>query len=201
MINEDTKKMLMVLGDSQAGKITIIGHLMHIQGGIDKRTIEKCKQNPELYNNEKFNYPQLVDHLSEYAKANCLYEINTTQFTTKNNHFLVEENKHQNFDFSSQNNTPSCSLLVVSALSLADKANEDVEDNLHAFFSYSLMGNKKVVAVTKMDHPSINYSEEKFNEIVKEIKYLLGTFGCSEKIDDQNIAFIPVSGITGENLI
>jgi len=42
----------------------------------------------------------------------------------------------------------------------------------------------------------VNYSEERFNEVVKEAKVFLKTVGYRP----EKIPFVPISGWTGENL-
>lgn len=60
------------------------------------------------------------------------------------------------------------------------------------------MGVKEmVVAVNKMDEISVNYSEERYNEIKSEVKDYLRKVGFkSDKID-----FVPISGWLGDNII
>ena len=53
-----------------------------------------------------------------------------------------------------------------------------------------------IVGVNKMDDPSVNYSEERFNEIKGEVEKMLQKAGYKIK----KIPFIPMSGFKGENL-
>jgi len=60
------------------------------------------------------------------------------------------------------------------------------------------MGVKQIiVAVNKMDHPSVNYSQDRYNEIKGEV----GDFLNSNGYKKDNIQFVPISGWTGDNLI
>ena len=57
--------------------------------------------------------------------------------------------------------------------------------------------NEMVVAVNKMDEVSVNYSEERYNEIKSEVKDYLRKVGFkSDKID-----FVPISGWLGDNIV
>lgn len=54
-----------------------------------------------------------------------------------------------------------------------------------------------VVAINKMDDPSVNYSLERYNEIKKEVASFLKKIGYNpDKID-----FVPISGWVGDNMI
>lgn len=53
-----------------------------------------------------------------------------------------------------------------------------------------------IVAVNKMDHPSTNYSQERYNEIMAEAKIFLKNAGYKP----DKVPFIPISGWTGENM-
>merc|ERR1711881_506184 len=66
----------------------------------------------------------------------------------------------------------------------------------HARLSLTLGVKQMVVGINKMDHNSVNYAKERYEEIVAEAKTFLKSTGY--KIDE--IAFIPFSGWTGENL-
>lgn len=54
-----------------------------------------------------------------------------------------------------------------------------------------------VVAINKMDDKLVNYSEERYNEVKKEISTYLKKIGYNP----DKINFVPISGWTGENLV
>jgi elongation factor 1-alpha len=54
-----------------------------------------------------------------------------------------------------------------------------------------------IVCCNKIDEKSMNYSEERYNEIKKEVSEFLKKVGYKP----ENIPFIPISGWIGENLI
>jgi elongation factor 1-alpha len=65
----------------------------------------------------------------------------------------------------------------------------------HALLAYTMGIKQVVVAVNKMD--SINYNQERFDDIRKEVQDYLKKIGFQEK----NMNFIPYSGFQGDNLI
>jgi len=54
-----------------------------------------------------------------------------------------------------------------------------------------------IVVINKMDSPSVNWSEKRFEEIKKEVGGYLKKVGYNPK----NVPFIPISGWTGDNMI
>jgi len=67
----------------------------------------------------------------------------------------------------------------------------------HAFLAFTLGVNQLVVAINKMDDQSVDWKEERFNEIKNEVGRMLKTVGF--KVD--RIQFVPTSGWTGDNLV
>ncbi len=65
----------------------------------------------------------------------------------------------------------------------------------HALLAFTLGIRQMIVCVNKMD--MIEYNQERFDEIQKEVTYNLNKIGFQTK----NITFIPISGFKGENLI
>ena len=59
--------------------------------------------------------------------------------------------------------------------------------------------NQIIVAINKMD--AANYSSERFNEIKEEMKSLMIRRSFKKQFVEENVAFIPLSGWSGDNLI
>jgi elongation factor 1-alpha len=67
----------------------------------------------------------------------------------------------------------------------------------HAFLAFTLGVNQLVVAVNKMDDPTVNWSQERYNEIKNEVSRMLKMVGYKV----EKIPFVPTSGWTGDNLV
>jgi len=65
----------------------------------------------------------------------------------------------------------------------------------HALLAKTLGVNQCIVCINKMD--AVNYSEDRYNEVVKECKIFLTKTGYKA----ETIPFVPLSGWTGDNLI
>ena len=54
-----------------------------------------------------------------------------------------------------------------------------------------------IVAINKMDDKSVNYSQERYTEIKKEVSDYLKKIGYNP----EKIEFIPISGWNGDNML
>jgi elongation factor 1-alpha len=67
----------------------------------------------------------------------------------------------------------------------------------HALLAYTLGIKQMIVCCYKIDEQTVNYSEERYNEIKKKIPDFIKKVGYKPK----NVPFIPTSGWEGDNLI
>jgi len=67
----------------------------------------------------------------------------------------------------------------------------------HALLAYTLGVKQMLVLVNKMDDKSVNWSQDRFEEIKKEVSNFLKKTGY----DPEKIPFIPISGWLGDNMI
>jgi len=56
---------------------------------------------------------------------------------------------------------------------------------------------KLVVAVNKMDEPSVKWSEDRYTEIISSLKPFILSCGYDPEKD---CIFVPISGLNGDNL-
>jgi len=54
-----------------------------------------------------------------------------------------------------------------------------------------------IVCLNKIDEQTVNYSEDRYNEIKKELSDFIKKIGYKP----ENVPFIPISGWNGDNLI
>jgi elongation factor 1-alpha len=72
---------------------------------------------------------------------------------------------------------------------------KDGQTREHALLAYTLGVKQLIVAVNKMD--TTGWSEERFNEIVKEVSGFIKRVGYNPK----TVAFVPISGWHGDNML
>ena len=66
----------------------------------------------------------------------------------------------------------------------------------HALLAFTMGIKQVVVAFNKFDDSTVNYSEERFNDIKEEMARFLKKIG----FQDKNTQYVPISGYQGENL-
>jgi elongation factor 1-alpha len=67
----------------------------------------------------------------------------------------------------------------------------------HALLAFTLGVKQMIVAVNKMDNDTVNWSQERYNEIKDEVSGYLKRIGYNP----EGIPFIPISGWLGDNML
>jgi len=67
----------------------------------------------------------------------------------------------------------------------------------HALLAYTLGVKQMIVIVNKMDSDTVNFSQDRYNEIKEEVSGYLKRIGYNP----ENIPFIPISGWMGDNML
>ena len=192
---------IVVIGHVDSGKSTSTGHLIYLSGGIDERTIQKFQKEAELIGKGSFAFAWVLDKLKAERDRGITINITLTKFETEKHHYtIIDAPGHRDFI---KNMITGTSQADVSVLMISSQAGEfeagvskEGQTKEHAILSFTLGVKQMVVGINKMDHPSTNYSEARYNEIMKEAKNFLKKAGF--KIDA--IPFVPFSGWTGENI-
>ncbi len=192
---------LVVIGHVDSGKSTSTGHLIYLCGGIDQRTLEKFQKEAELIGKGSFCFAWILDKLKAERDRGITINITLTQFETAKYHYtIIDAPGHRDFikNMITGTSQADCAILMISAQGGEFEAgiSKEGQTKEHALLAYTLGVKEMIVSINKMDHPSVNYSEERFNEIVNEAKIFLKNAGYKP----EKIPFVPISGWTGENM-
>jgi len=92
-----------------------------------------------------------------------------------------------------------CAILIIAGGTGEFEAgiSKDGQTREHALLAYTLGVKQLIVAVNKMDSTSPKYSEERFNEIKKEV----GTYIKKVGYNPDAVAFVPITGFHGDNML
>jgi len=74
---------------------------------------------------------------------------------------------------------------------------KDGQTREHVLLAYTLGVKQMICCANKMDDKTVNFGQERYNEIVKELSDQLKKVGYNPV----NIPFIPISGWTGDNML
>jgi len=192
---------LIVVGHVDAGKSTLMGHLLTLLGDVNERTIQKYQRDAEKIGKGSFAYAWVLDETEEERDRGVTMNVAITKFETeKREIFLLDSPGHK--DFITHMITGAfqadAAILVVNAKTGDFETGFDSggQTREHTLLIRSLGIQQIIVAVNKLD--TMNWSKDRFDEIKNRlIGFLTSTAGFSKN----NISFIPCSGLIGENLV
>ncbi|MEM2394216.1 MAG: translation elongation factor EF-1 subunit alpha [Candidatus Bathyarchaeia archaeon] len=193
---------LVIIGHVDHGKSTTTGHLLYLAGAVDERTVKTYEEEAKKLGKETFKYAWILDNLKEERERGLTIDLRFLKFETKKYYFtIIDAPGHRDFvkNMITGASQADGAILFVSAKRGEFEAGigPGGQTREHAFLAFTLGVNQLVVAVNKMDDPTVNWSQERYNEIKNEVGRMLRMVGY--KVD--KIHFVPVSGWTGDNLV
>jgi elongation factor 1-alpha len=202
MGKEKTHINLVVIGHVDAGKSTTTGHLIYKCGGIDKRTIEKFEKESQEMGKGSFKYAWVLDKLKAERERGITIDIALWKFESATRYYtIIDAPGHRDFIKNMITGTSQADVAVLIIAAGEGEFEAGISKNgqtrEHALLAYTLGVKQMVVGVNKMDDKSVNYKQERFDEIVKEIGSYLKKIGYNP----DKIQCVPISGWHGDNLI
>ncbi|KAJ1360222.1 hypothetical protein KIN20_019146 [Parelaphostrongylus tenuis] len=197
---EESKQLinLVVAGHVDAGKSTLMGHLLYKLGYVDQRTIHKYKQESARSGKASFAFAWVLDETEEERSRGVTMDVAKTSFeTTSKRIVLLDAPGHKDFipNMITGASQADAAILVINATrgefeTGYENGGQTVE---HAMLLRSLGVGQVVVAVNKLD--TVDWSEERYKEIISIMELFL-----SKHAGFSNVRYVPVSGLDGENL-
>jgi len=202
-VSEKPHLNIVVVGHVDHGKSTCMGHLLFLLGYVDERTIREYAEASEKFGaGDTFKFAWIMDKLKEERERGLTIDLSYWKFETNKYSFtIIDAPGHRDFikNMITGASQADCALLVSSArkgeFEVGIEAGGQTRE--HAFLLRTLGVSQVVVAINKMDDPSVNWSQERYEECRKQLEYLLRTVGFNVA----KVPFIPISAWTGDNLI
>jgi elongation factor 1-alpha len=193
---------LVVIGHVDSGKSTSTGHLIYKCGGIDKRTIEKFEKEATEMGKGSFKYAWVLDKLKAERERGITIDISLWKFETAKYHFtIIDAPGHRDFikNMITGTSQADCAILMIASPQGEFEAgvSKDGQTREHALLAYTLGVKQMIVCMNKMDEKTVNFSEDRYNEIKGEVNNFLKKVGY----DPSKIEMIPISGWLGDNMI
>jgi len=193
---------LVIMGHVDHGKSTTTGHMLYLAGAVDDRTIKAYEEEAKKMGKEAFKYAWILDNLKEERERGLTIDLRFLKFETKKYYFtVIDAPGHRDFV---KNMITGASQADGAVLFVSAKRGEfeagigpGGQTREHAFLAFTLGVSQLVVAVNKMDDPSVNWSQERYNEIKNEVSRMLKMVGYKV----EKFPFVPTSGWTGDNLV
>uniref|UniRef100_A0A8B9DPQ6 HBS1-like protein n=1 Tax=Anser cygnoides TaxID=8845 RepID=A0A8B9DPQ6_ANSCY len=142
---------LVVIGHVDAGKSTLMGHLLYLLGNVNKRTMHKYEQESKKAGKASFAYAWVLDETGEERERGVTMDVGMTKFETK-----------------------------TKVITLMDAP-----------------GHKDFIPNMITGAAQVNWQQERFQEITSKLGQFLKQAGFKES----DVAYIPTSGLGGENLV
>lgn len=188
-----------VIGHVDAGKSTLMGRLLYDSGAVDPKTIKKYEEESKLKGKGSFALAWVLDQTEEERNRGVTMDICVSSFETTNAKFtIVDAPGHKDFipNMIAGSAQADYAVLVVDSATDAFESgfSLDGQTKEHAVLVRSLGVDSIVVAVNKLD--TVNWSQERFDDIRIQLTEFLKKVGFKE----QQVSFIPTSGLHGDNV-
>ncbi|KAL8278033.1 hypothetical protein RQP46_009493 [Phenoliferia psychrophenolica] len=190
------------IGHVDAGKSTMGGNILYLCGMVDKRTLEKYEKEAKEAGRESWYLSWALDSTSQEREKGKTVEVGRAYFETeKRRYTILDAPGHKNFvpSMITGASQADVAVLVISARKgeFETGFEKGGQTREHAMLVKTAGVNKLIVVVNKMDDPTVNWDQSRYDEIVGKLSPFLKGTGYNLKTD---VAFIPISGFTGANL-
>ncbi|XP_044749379.1 HBS1-like protein isoform X1 [Coccinella septempunctata] len=191
---------MIVIGHVDAGKSTLMGHILYAMGHVNQKTMHKYEQESKKLGKQSFMYAWVLDETGEERTRGITMDVGRCQFETKSKMVtLLDAPGHKDFipNMISGAAQADVALLVVDATRGEFETGFDYggQTREHALLVRSLGVTQLAVAVNKLD--TVSWSQGRFDEIIDKMKSFLKQAGFKES----DVTYVPCSGLTGQNLV
>ncbi len=175
---------------------------MYMMGVVDQRTIMKYKEEAKEKNRESWWLAYVMDVNEEEKAKGKTVEVGRANFDTNKKRWTIfDAPGHKNYV---PNMIMGAALADYGCLVISAKKGEfesgfdmDGQTREHVQLAKSLGIFKLVIAVNKMDEPSVKWSKDRYTDIITALKPFIAKCGYDPEND---CVYVPVSGINGDNL-
>jgi len=192
---------LIITGHVDHGKSTLMGHMLFKTGALSQQEMTKMEAVAKEMKDASFKFAFVMDRMKEERERGITIDLAFRRFETPKYYFtIIDAPGHVDFikNMITGASQADAALLVVSARKGEFEAGVSAggQTREHAFLLRTLGIEQIIVVINKMDDASPPWSQDRYNEMVTEIKTLLK----AAQFDPAKVPFIPVSAWTGDNL-
>lgn len=189
---------LIFIGHVDAGKSTLGGSILYATGMVDERTMDKYKREAKEAGRETWYLSWALDLTKEERSKGKTVEVGRGFFETeKRRYTILDAPGHKTFvpNMIGGASQADVGILVISARKGEyetgfEKGGQTRE---HAILAKTQGVNKLIVAVNKMDDPTVEWSHDRYKECTEKLMNFLNRQVGYAKAD---VTFMPISAQT-----
>ena len=178
-------------GSVDDGKSTLIGRLLYDSKAIFEDQMEAIERASKKSGGDEVNLALLTDGLRAEREQGITIDVAYRYFATPKRKFIIADTPgHVQYT----RNMVTCASTANLAIILVDARHGIIEQTIrHAFIASLLQIPHVVICVNKMD--LVDYKEDVFEKIRSQFMEF------SAKLDIQDIRFVPISALKGDNVV
>lgn len=186
---------IIFIGHVDAGKSTLGGSILYATGMVDQRTMDKYKREAKDMGRETWYLSWALDLTNEERSKGKTVEVGRGFFETeKRRYSILDAPGHKTYvpNMIGGASQADVGILVISARKGEyetgfEKGGQTRE---HAMLAKTQGVNKLIVAINKMDDPTVNWSHERYKECTTKLAQFLKGTGYNLKTD---VFFMPIA--------
>ena len=193
---------LVFCGHVDAGKSTCSGHMLFLTGNVDARSMEKNRRDAVQKHRDGWEFAYVMDVTEDERERGKTHETGSAYFETPAKRYtILDAPGHKCFVSSMIGGASQADLAILVISSRRGEFETGFEGNgqtrEHALLLKTCGVKSLVVAINKLDDPSVNWSSERYHEIQSKLVPFLKTVGYNV---GKNCVFMPISGLKGWGL-
>ncbi|KAJ2461987.1 translation termination factor GTPase eRF3, partial [Coemansia sp. RSA 2322] len=200
-LDENFKEHLNIIfiGHVDAGKSTMGGRILEATGMVDKRTMEKIEREAKEAGRESWALSWALDTNQEERAKGKTVECGRAYFeTARRRYTIIDAPGHKTYVGHMLGGAAQADIgvMVISARKgeFETGFERGGQTNEHAILAKTSGVRCLIVAINKMDDITVEWSKERYDEIVAKLTRFLKTVGYNPRMD---LIFLPLSGFTG----
>ena len=180
-------------GSVDDGKSTLIGRLLYDTKSLTSDKLEAIQNKSKQLGYDYLDFSLATDGLVAEREQGITIDVAHIYFSTQNKSYIIADTPgHVEYT----RNMVTGASTSQAAIILIDARKGVIEQTKRHFFINNLLRIKNiVVAINKMD--LVNYSEEVYEGIKAQFEALM----AKRDYKEQNITFIPISALKGDNVV
>jgi bifunctional enzyme CysN/CysC len=178
-------------GSVDDGKSTLIGRLLRDSKNVYDDHLAALEQKAIKRGSDEIDLSLLTDGLKAEQEQGITIDVAYRYFSTPRRRFILADTPgHEQY---TRNMATGASTADLTIILIDARKGALIQTKRHSLIASLLGVPRLIVAVNKMD--LVDYSEERFNQIVDDYSEFAAKLGITE------IKFIPVSALRGDNIV